>query len=189
MPHRQHAFADPLPIATPRTLLRRLTVADLRDFQAYRTDPEVARYQGWTTSSDAAAALFLEQNASAPLFAAGIWFQLGIALTTDGEPGRLIGDIGIGIDADDPTRAEIGFSMNGSYQGRGLAAEAVAAARTLAITHGGVRRLAGITDARNTASIRLLARLGFRLESTRAAVFRDEPCFEHHYLWEEAPDA
>lgn len=175
---------DPLPIATPRLLLRRLVPTDLYDFQAYRTDPEVGRWQGWTATGDAAARAFLEQNAMRPLFVPGEWFQLGIALTQAGGPGPLIGDIGIGTDEADPTRAEIGFTLHADWQGRGFAAEAVAAARTLAFTHGGIRRLSGITDTRNTASIRLLERLGFRHERTAPAIFRGEPCEEHHFVCE-----
>ncbi len=183
--------ADPLPIATPRLLLRRLMPTDLFDFQAYRTDPEVGRWQGWTATGDVAARAFLEQNAVAALFVPGEWFQLGIALTQapdgkPGEPGPLIGDIGIGVDERDPSRAEIGFTLHAAWQGRGLAAEAVSAARTLAFAHGGIARLCGITDARNTGSIRLLERLGFRRERTEAAVFRGEPCEEHHYVFDRA---
>ena len=174
--------ADPLPIATPRLLLRRLAPTDLFDFQAYRTDPEVGRWQGWTATGDVAARAFLEQNASAKLFVPGEWFQLGIALTEAGEPGRLIGDIGIGVDERDPATAEIGFSMHRGWQGRGLASEAVGTARTLAFAHGGVRRMRAITDTRNTSSIRLLQRLGFRLDETHESVFRGEPCREHHFL-------
>jgi hypothetical protein len=38
---------EPLPIATARTTLRRLSTDDVAAFQAYRTDPEVGRWQGW----------------------------------------------------------------------------------------------------------------------------------------------
>jgi len=170
--------ADPLPIATPRAVLRRLAPADLADFQAYRNDPEVGRWQGWTSTDDAAALGFLERQADVPLFVPGEWFQLGIALAA----GPLVGDIGIGVDAEDAARAEIGFSLNAAWQGRGLAAEAVAAARALAFGHGGVRQLWAVTDTRNAGSIRLLERLGFRLDRTEDAVFRGAPCREHHYV-------
>jgi len=176
--------ADPLPIATPRLRLRRLVPDDLAQFQAYRTDPEVGRWQGWTATGDTAARLFLEQNAMVPLFVPGEWFQLGIALAQDDGAGPLIGDIGIGLDEADPTRAEIGFSLHLAWQGRGLAAEAVDAARTLAFTQGGVTRLRAVTDTRNAASIRLLERLGFRLEGTVPAIFRGEACEEHHFVCE-----
>jgi RimJ/RimL family protein N-acetyltransferase len=176
---------DPLPIETSRIRLRRLSTDDVRDFQAYRTDPEVGLYQGWTPMSGAQALAFLAQMRRARLFVPGEWAQIGIELRgRDGGAGPLIGDIGIGVDGEDSSHARIGFSMNLYWQGRGLASEAVAAARTLLFEHAGVRRLEGITDTRNKASIRLLERLGFRLDRTEDALFRGLPCREHHYLYE-----
>jgi aminoglycoside 6'-N-acetyltransferase len=177
--------ADPLPITTPRTVLRRMSTDDLQDFQAYRTDPGVGLYQGWVPMLGAQALAFLAKMRRAPLFVPGEWVQVGIALRRDdGAPAPLIGDIGIGIDGDAPAHAQLGFSLNAHWQGRGLAAEAVAAARALLFEQAGVRRVECITDTRNTASIRLLDRLGFRLERTEEAIFRGLPCREHHYLCE-----
>ncbi len=176
---------DPLPIATARTVLRRLSTDDLQDFQAYRTDPAVGLYQGWTPMLGAQALAFLARMRRVPLFVPGEWVQVGIALRPGGSlPAPLIGDIGVGIDGDDPGHAQMGFSMNAQWQGRGLAAEAVAAARALLFAHAGVRRLECITDTRNAASIRLLERLGFRLDSTEDTLFRGLPCREHHYVCE-----
>jgi RimJ/RimL family protein N-acetyltransferase len=44
-----------------------------------------------------------------------------------------------------------------------------------------VRRLIGITDTRNTASARLLERLGMAREAETDAEFRGERCREWHY--------
>lgn len=169
---------DSLPVATSRTVLRRLSPSDLRDFQAYRTDPVVAAYQGWTAMADVSATAFLAQMNSSPLFVPGQWFQLGIA----SKVGELVGDIGICLHAREPTHAEIGFSLSARWQGQGLATEAVDAARRFVCLHGGVLRLKGITDTRNQPSISLLERLGFHLRQTESAVFRGEPCREHHYV-------
>jgi aminoglycoside 6'-N-acetyltransferase len=180
------SVVDPLPIATPRTTLRRLSTDDLRAFQAYRTDPEVALYQGWSPMSGAQALAFLARMRRAPLFTPGEWCQIGITLRTTetgaGVPGPLIGDIGLGIDGVDPTLARIGFSMDLRWQGHGLAAEAVDAACMLLFEHAGSRCIEGITDTRNTASIRLLERVGFLLDRTEEALFRGLPCREHHYV-------
>ena len=178
--------SDPLPIATPRTVLRRLSTDDLNDFQAYRTDPEVGLYQGWVPMVGAQALAFLARMRRVPLFVPGEWVQIGVALRKGEEdsPAPLIGDIGIGIDADDPAHAQMGFSMNARWQGIGLASEAVDAARALLFEHAAVRRLECITDARNASSIRLLERLGFRLEGTEDAIFRGLPCREHRYVSE-----
>jgi len=37
----------PLPIETDRLILRKFELRDVPAFAAYRSDPEVARFQGW----------------------------------------------------------------------------------------------------------------------------------------------
>jgi RimJ/RimL family protein N-acetyltransferase len=157
--------------------LRRLRVADLPAFQAYRHAPGVGRYQGWSPQADAEALAFIEQMAGMALFPPGAWLQLGIAeRTTDG----LIGDIGVHV-AIDRTRAEIGFTLAPCAQGRGLGTEAVDTTVRLLFAHTTVTQVIGITDARNLPSIRLLERLGMRRVDVRQALFRGEPCVEHTY--------
>ncbi|MCA9549719.1 MAG: GNAT family N-acetyltransferase [Myxococcales bacterium] len=166
-----------LPIVCPRVTLRRLEPNDLRAFQAYRHDPEVGRYQGWEPESDDAATAFLTECQTATLLARGRWCQVGIGLNPDA---RLIGDIGIYL-AQDGAHAELGFSLARAHQGQGLATEAVQAALTWVFTATQVHRVVGVTDARNGASARLLARLGMRLEKTMQAKFRGQMCTEHQY--------
>ena len=48
---------DPLPRHGQRITLRRLSLADLEAFQAYRSDPIVGLYQSWTPLSQDAAAI------------------------------------------------------------------------------------------------------------------------------------
>ena len=93
---------DPLPLLTARTRLRRLAVADLAPFQAYRNDPETGRWQGWQPMEDSAASAFLQDVATSPFCTPGHWFQLGIA---ERDSDALIGDIGWRSDFD-TTRAE-----------------------------------------------------------------------------------
>lgn len=161
-----------------RVELRRLSPADLQDFQAYRHDAEVGRYQGWTAQPDAQALAFLDKMGLAPFtLASGEWLQLGIA---ERASGRLIGDIGLCRRSE--TEAEIGFSLAAPAQGQGLAGEALGLALQLLFGQFGLRRVIAITDARNGASIRLLQRLGARLEMSEEAVFRGEACVEHRFV-------
>jgi RimJ/RimL family protein N-acetyltransferase len=60
--------------------------------------------------------------------------------------------------------AEIGFTLNRAWQGRGLAAEAVAAALRFGFDAMDLRRVEADVDPDNGASLRLLERLGFRRE-------------------------
>lgn len=157
--------------------LRRLAAADLAAFQAYRGDPEVGRWQGWTPRPDDEALAFLNEMAAAPLFQPGRWTQLGIA---DAPAGELLGDLGIHLSADG-REAEFGFSLARSAQGRGLATAAVREAIGMVFELTAAERIHAQTDARNTACIRLLERLGARLVARIATEFRGEPCVEMRY--------
>jgi len=181
-------IADALPRATKRLVLRRFAARDLVAFQAYRCDPEVGRYQGWSALDDAGAAAFIAEMAEAALGIPGEWFQIAVA---DKPTDALVGDIGIGFDKDRAGVGEIGFSLAPSAQGRGLGTEAVRCALALLFESGRVDVVEGITDARNAASIRLLERVGMRLARTRRAEFKGEACTEHVYCiaraqWDES---
>lgn len=157
--------------------LRRLAPTDLAAFQACRHDPEVGRWQGWSPQTDAQALAFLQEMATVPLFQPGHWTQLGIA---DPATDALLGDIGIHISTDG-REAELGFSLARPAQRRGIASEAVRAAIALLLAQTAVERIHAQTDARNTACIRLLERLGATLVERVTAEFRGEPCVEFRY--------
>jgi RimJ/RimL family protein N-acetyltransferase len=166
-----------LPRAFAGGLLRRLRPSDLAAFQAYRSIPELGRFQGWSPMSDAAATAFLAAMSEAPLFMRGDWVQIGIA---EPETDRLIGDIGIHLSADG-LAGEIGFTLAPGAQGRGIATAAVRQALQLFFDITGAQQVLGITDSRNVRSIRLLERTGFRHHERRSTVFRGEPCIEEIY--------
>lgn len=158
--------------------MRRLSVADLVAFQAYRTDAELGRYQGWSAMPDPEACAFLEQMNRAPLFRPGEWAQIAIA-----EPQglALVGDIGLYL-AEDSRHAEIGYTLARHAQRSGLATAAVREAIRLTFASTAVEHVLGITDARNHASIALLERVGMRKAEERVAEFRGEQCVEYVYV-------
>jgi hypothetical protein len=78
-------------------VLRRLASSDLADFQAYRHDPALAQFQGWSATSDEEASRFLVRMSAIDLLRPGTWSQLGIA---DAVTQRLLGDIGLFLAAD-----------------------------------------------------------------------------------------
>ncbi len=162
----------------PLYQLRRMRTADLAAFQAYRSIPELGRYQGWTPMPDAEALAFLTAMSTAPLFTPGQWIQLGIA---EPESERLIGDIGVFV-SEDAQSGEIGFTLEPSAQGRGIATAAVKEALELLFASTPVKQVSGITDAANRASVKLLERVGFVHQQTREVLFRGEPCSERVYV-------
>jgi len=167
-----------LPRTTDHLVLRRFLGRDLARFQTYRRDPEVGRYQGWSAMDDAAATAFIAKMAVVQIGVPGEWFQIAVA---DKVLDVLVGDIGIGIDRNRDGVAEIGFSMAPAAQRRGLGTEAVSGGLAILFASGKIDVVEGITDARNTPSIRLLDRVGMRLDRSQETLFKGEMCTEHVY--------
>ena len=173
------ARIDPLPRTTERVVLRRLRPTDLTDFQSYRTDPEVGRYQGWSPVPSSVAQVFLADMSVVKFNAVDVWFQLGIA---DRCTDRLIGDIGFSICGPGHQHAELGFTLARPAQGQGLATEAVRAMIDVLFEHTGVARVVSMVHAQNHACVRLTQRIGMTLVGTVDSVFRGEPCVEYVYM-------
>jgi ribosomal-protein-alanine N-acetyltransferase len=166
-----------LPREFPGGRLRRMHSHDLRAFQAYRSLPELGRYQGWSPMSDAEAVQFLDDMHRAPLFKPGDWVQLAVAAQGSD---ALIGDIGLHL-SKAGAEGEVGFTLQPAFQGRGIATLAVREALQLFFSASSITRVLGITDERNIRSIQLLERIGFELIERRQVEFRGEPCTERVY--------
>jgi aminoglycoside 6'-N-acetyltransferase len=172
---------DPLPCLGGRVVLRRFRADDLPEFQAYRSDPALRRYQGWLPMPDPVALEFLREMAKAPICTPGEWMQLAISAPAGGP---LLGDIGLHRRALPSSVAEIGYTLIASRQGKGLATEAVGLALGLLWAETDVHCVEAITDARNHASVRLLSRLGFTFIQEEAVLFQGEPCVEQLFRLE-----
>lgn len=170
-------MTDPLPRTAASIVLRRLDAADLRAFQTYRHDPELARYQGWAPIADKDARDLLVHMSRTELLQPGIWCQIGIAESSTQD---LIGDIAL-ILASDSANAEIGFTLRRESQGRGLATAAVVEAIKLIFEHTKAETVIGTSDARNISSIRLLERVGMRKVDTQGVISRGKPCTQYVY--------
>ncbi|MEI8411361.1 MULTISPECIES: GNAT family N-acetyltransferase [unclassified Kribbella] len=150
-------------VRTERLGLRRFTTADAEAFAAYRSAPEVARYQSWDAPVSLADALELVQDFEQGDPAVPGWFQYAIDLD-----GVLIGDLGLNLH-DNLMQAELGFTLSPAYQGNGYATEAVRGLLDHLFIERNLHRVSAECDARNTASARLLERVGFRQEGLRRA--------------------
>lgn len=153
----------PLPVYTPRLVLRRFTTADVDSFAAYRADPAIARYQSWDESYSTADAVILVADMQyIQPGTPGEWYQVALALRQTGE---LIGDCGFCVLAEDPRQAEIGFTVARPYQGQGYAAEAIGRLMAYLFAEYNLHRIRAICHEDNHASAKLLARLGLRREA------------------------
>lgn len=180
----RHPLLQGLPLPAGPVRLRALGPSDAPAFLAYRSDPLVARFQGWPLMDHAAALAFLRDAAPAP-WNVGDWAQIGIATTEDD---RLVGDIGLLLEA--PGQIQLGFSLAHPAQGRGWAFAAVHACLHGLLCPLQLRRLRAITDERNAPSRRLLQRLHFAETGREAVVVKGEACTDLVFeRWLDEPGA
>ncbi|MCL4396172.1 MAG: GNAT family N-acetyltransferase [Chloroflexi bacterium] len=148
-------------LETNRLLLRTFQDSDLEAFLAYRSDPAVARYQGWEAPySRAAAVAFVQEMKEKTPATPGEWYQLAIELKASGE---MIGDCAFHT-LEDAQQADIAFTLARQYQGQGYATEAVKRMLDYIFAELGLHRVRAIADVKNLASVKLLERIGMRRE-------------------------
>ncbi len=96
-----------------------------------------------------------------PVGIPGEWCQLALELKAGGE---MIGDVAFCILKEDNLQAEIGFTLSRRYQGQGYATEALRRLLAYLFDELQLHRVRANCDPENTASTRLLERVGMRQE-------------------------
>lgn len=171
-------FFASLPLRAQRVSLRQLEPSDLPAFLDYRSDPAVARYQGWAPMGEVLARAFLQEESVRPRrLLPGHWHQLGIARDGDAAGSLLVGDVGLWL-SPDGEEAEFGISLSARQQGQGYALEALQALMPLLAETTSVGTLKARTDPRNQACLRLLERLGMQHMGRRSEMYKGEACID-----------
>lgn len=162
-------------ITTHRLLLRPLQLSDSNAMFAYRSLPEVYRYQFFAPKNSQDMLGFITKLANAPINTPGSWFQMGILLK---ESGDFIGDCGMHFPDDDSQQAEVGITLSPQFQGKGYATETLTALLNHLFYALDKHRVFASVDPRNQASIAMMERVGMRKE----AHFRQSLWFKEEWL-------
>ena len=159
-----HTPTAPWPVRTQRLTLRPATFADLPAMGAYRRIPEVS---AWLPTAPRTVEDHVTHISAKPE-------RLEKTLVVELD-GVVIGDLFLSVEdawgqvevAENArnTQAEIGWCLDPAHQGRGYAQEAVAALIRVCFEDLGLRRVVANSFADNTASWRLMERLGMRRET------------------------
>jgi RimJ/RimL family protein N-acetyltransferase len=154
-------------LETQRLILRDFVMADTADLAACRQDQRYWRY--YEVEDDIAGqaqehvSMFVRWQSDLPR----THYQLAVVLK---ETGRLIGSSGIrqrpqvqyGVSS--PGEADVGYELDPAQWGRGYATEAVLALLAFGFGRLGLHRVWAFCLAENTASWRVMERLGMRRE-------------------------
>jgi len=150
----------PASIDSPRLQIRLVTRADLQDLMAVNGDEVVTRflpYATWSAIADAHA--WYERMEKIQASGTALQFVL-----IERRTGLAVGTCLLFRFDAGSARAELGYVLGRARWGTGLMHEALAALIDAAFGAMSLRRLEAEVDPRNTASGRLLQRLGFRRE-------------------------
>jgi RimJ/RimL family protein N-acetyltransferase len=147
------------PIYTERLTLRRSRADDAEIISAYRSDPDVHRYQGWDrTDPDSVRAEIEQMGERAPGDPEG-WVQLSVV---ERATGALIGDVGLSPVEGEPGVIKLGYTVSPVFQGRGYATEAVVALVTYAFDTLQADVIRAYANEANVPSIRVAEKAGLR---------------------------
>ncbi len=152
----------PLPLSTPRLILRRLTLEDLADILEILTDPEMYQYEERGTLDEAEGKRWLETAVKQKLSDAEGRLSLGIAEQTSG---KLLGILGLRYRDQDRRQADLEIQINHTYQKKGFGSEAMVAILIFCLRDIGLHRVTATCDCNNIASVRLLTKVGMRKEA------------------------
>ena len=149
-------------LQTGRMTLRRLTPADAPFIRELVNEPSWIRYigdRGVRSEEDARAYLLKGPIAMYERYGFGLW------MCESRESGEALGICGL-IKRDSLEDVDIGFAFLPRYWGQGYAQESAAAVLDYGREVLELDRIVAITSPDNTPSIRLLEKLGLRLEKT-----------------------
>lgn len=148
------------PIVTERLLLRRSHADDAETISAYRSDPDVHRFQGWDRTDPEGVRAEIERMSERPPGDPAGWVQLSVE---ERASGALVGDVGLSPAEGEPGVIKLGYTMSPAFQGRGYATEAVTALVTYAFDTLKADVVRAYASEANVPSIRVAQKAGLRL--------------------------
>ena len=151
------------PIETRRLRLRPFTLDDFEALYAIQSREDVARYLYWSPRSrDEVREGLVSRTRQGVLEREGEALVLAVERR---DTGVVIGSVNLFWLSAEHRQGEIGFVFHPDHYGQGFAREAAVEMLRLGFEGLGLHRVIGPCDARNTASARLMERLGMRHEA------------------------
>lgn len=148
------------PIVTERLRLRRSRPEDAEAISAYRSDPDVHRYQGWERTDPAGVRAEIREMGGRAPGEPGGWVQLSVE---GRDTGMLVGDVGLSPSDGEPGVIKVGYTVAPAFQGRGYATEAVDALVDYAFEELGADVVRAYASVDNVPSVRVAEKVGMRL--------------------------
>jgi ribosomal-protein-alanine N-acetyltransferase len=167
-------------LCTPRLVLRQLIPEDAAAVFEIRGDYQVTRLNIGPAYTHLGQAAELIDSITAG-YRQGIELRWGIALA--GQPDWVIGMVGYNEWNRRDRRGSVGYDLARDYWGLGIMPEALREALRFGFGRMGLNRVEADASAENTASSRVLEKLGFGLEGRQRQQYFDQGAFHDLLLY------
>jgi len=158
-----------LPILTERLILRRFTHKDIPAIIEIVSHPSIARITTTIKANEVSVKAYVDEQNTYKPFEKGKYYDLGMERKADG---RVVGLLG--LMCEDHQQALIGWALGVDYRGHGYVTEAARALIAYGFSELRLHRIYAKTSNINTASWRVMERVGMRKEAQlREAEWRD----------------
>lgn len=163
MPRQSAEFGGtmPLPLTTPRLVLRRLKPSDWKDLFEIMSDEEVFRYLDGYPMDEEQISHWLEADADVRLTHPGQSLFLGMERR---DSGKLIGHVSLSYRDEGHRQAEVNMLLRRDHETEGYGEEALRALLILGFSGLDLHRVVAHCDSRNLACCRMLEAAGLRRE-------------------------
>lgn len=152
---------DRFMLETERLIMRKLNESDLPELIRIRSDPEVYKYLGGPRRQNPEA---LEKRLRFYISSYDK-YGFGTCAMLWKETGEMIGTSGL-QPLENTDEIEIGYGLTKAFWGKGLATEAAHSWLEYGFTAAGLKRIVAIALPENTASWRVMEKLGMSFEKT-----------------------
>lgn len=153
-------FRDPPVLTTKRLVLRKMSKKDSADMFEYAQLPEVTKYLLWEPHESERYTQhylsYIQQR-----YRAGDFFDWAVTI---GETGKMIGTCGFTRFNTESNSAEVGYVLNPSYWGYGIAPEAVTRVMYFGFHDLSLHRIEARYMAGNDRSRRVMEKVGMKFE-------------------------
>lgn len=147
---------------TERLILRRFVPEDFEAYRAYRSLPEIYRYLYSAPPSPEEMRERFDAGLNPRLSENGDFLRCAVVRCEDSV---LVGQVSLQLANKAALQAEVGYTFNPAYAGKGYATEATGAIITLGFEKFGFHRIFARLDAKNASSVGVVERLGLRREA------------------------
>ena len=158
--HPGEYFKKKIVFETPRLLLRRIDLCDVRDMYAYSSCENVTEYLLWSPHQSEYITRCVVEKLKRD-YREGMYHELAVIFK---ETGKMIGTCGITSVDTANYSAEIGYVLSSEYWGNGLAFEAASVLQNFAFCELGANRVEAKYIVGNENSRRVMEKLGMRFE-------------------------